>query len=95
MGRADEMGECGSDGKDIDGKDEVVIEDVMESHLSCLDSGSDAGCDGGSSCSGSGSCSGGADVEDPGASSNTDYVPRACPECQSHPSLLTQGWKYN
>lgn len=40
---ADEMGECGSDGKDMDGKDELVMEDVMESHLSCFKSGSDVG----------------------------------------------------
>lgn len=41
----DEIGECGSDGNDMDGNDEVS-EDVIESHLSCFDSGSDAGCEG-------------------------------------------------
>ena len=45
------MGECGSDGKDMDGNEDVS-EDVIESHLSCLDeSGSDAGPDR-TSCSG-------------------------------------------
>ncbi len=48
----------------MDGNDEVS-EDVIESHLSCFDSGSDAGCEGDFS------CEGGVDV-DVGAPGKTD-----------------------
>ena len=80
MRGTDEMGECGSEGKDMDGKEEVM-EDVMESHLSCLDSVSDTGCDADRSCSGW--CSGGVDVEVQGPPGNTVYSggggkPEAC-----------------